>query len=428
MTDICFIYLPHPYLKRPDAQLPMGILMLAAVIKKDGRYSVEVKDYSSYTFADAVIDLPEAKIYGITVTSMEIPDANAFATHIKVKYPESHVVLGGPGTVAPQLIDWEFVNSAVTGEAEITIFNVIENVMNNVTSTNTVYKGEPTINLNDLPFPAREMLEGPIGGDVFAYGKNYVGEGSTAILSSRGCPFNCAFCASPALSYGVRYRSSKSIADEIMSVIKDYGIHQFRFSDDMFPANRNRLIEICDLLGVLGIAWRASIRTNPLDKDMLTVMRDSGCKEISFGAESFDDDVLRLLNKKATVDNNIRALEMTDEVGIDARILVMIGTPGQTKETIEYNKFWISRLPHRIVACTMFVPMPGSDVWYNPDKYGIEILSKDMRDYNFYFFGPDGVNDLKPVIKLKDRPLDEFLAETIQFRQWLLEREDVNRG
>ena len=69
MTDICFIYLPHPYLKRPDAQLPMGILMLAAVIKKDGRYSVEVKNYSSYTTEQAIEDLPEAKIYGITVTS-----------------------------------------------------------------------------------------------------------------------------------------------------------------------------------------------------------------------------------------------------------------------------------------------------------------------------------------------------------------------
>ena len=104
MTDICFIYLPHPYLKRPDAQLPMGILMLAAVVRDDGRYSVEVKNYSSYTVEDAIEDLPEAKIYGITVTSMEIPLANELANGVKKRFPESRVMMGGPGVISYDII------------------------------------------------------------------------------------------------------------------------------------------------------------------------------------------------------------------------------------------------------------------------------------------------------------------------------------
>jgi len=427
MTDICFIYLPHPYLKRPDAQLPMGILMLAAVIKRDGRYSVEVKNYSSYTTEQAIEDLPEAKIYGITVTSMEIPLANEFAGKIKEKYQDVRVAVGGPGTFAGVGdFEWKVINGVVIGEADTYIFDIMNRIINDPRPI--VWEAEPPQNLDELPYPAREMVSGSIGGDVFAYNQNHIGEGSTVILSSRGCPYKCAFCAAPALTSTVRYRSADSVAQEMKHVIERYGIRQFRFSDDMLTSSKRRLLELCEKIGPLGVAWRGSVRVKPLDKEMLTAMKEAGCKELSPGIESFDKDVLALLNKKATVYNNMKALQMADEVGINMRILLMVGTPGQTRLTIKYNKFYIERLPHKIVACTTFVPIPGSDVWYHPEKYNIEILSRDMRDYNFYTFGPHGMNELKPIIKLKDRPLAEFIEETNQFRQWLLEREDVNCG
>lgn len=425
MTDICFIYLPHPYLKRPDAQLPMGILMLAAMIRKDGRYSVEVKNYSSHSMVDAMEDLPEANIYGITLTSMEIPYALEFAGRIKKKYPKARVIVGGAGTVTTDLLETSVIDMVVQGEADYEIARVIEELAYGVEGP---YWCVAPKDLDKLPYPARDMLEGPIGGDVFAYNKRYQGEQSTAILSSRGCPFSCAFCAAPMLAEVVRYRSVDSVVGEMQHVIEEYGIKQFRFSDDLFTFPKRRAMEMCEGIGPLDVAWRVSARVKPLSKEVLQAMKDAGCKELSFGVESFDDNVLSLLHKYATARDNVRALEMCDEVGIGARMLLMIGTPGQTPTTIGLNKKHVDEAPHTIVSCTSFVPIPGSDVWYDPDKYGVEILSRDMRDYNFYFFGPDGVNDLKPVIKLKDRPLDEFVNESKEFRQWLFEREDVNRG
>ena len=429
MTDICFIYLPHPYLKRPDAQLPMGILMLAAVIKQDGRYSVEVKNYSSFTMEQAIGDLPEAKIYGITATSMEIPYANEFAKGIKNKYRKSWVIIGGPCVQTErEYFNFHYVDGIIYGESELDILDIIDVFLNDKKRLETYWFCETPIDMDSLPFPAREMLD-QIGGDVFAYNKNYFPGGSTAILSSRGCPFDCAFCSSPSLNHRwIRYRNPENVVQEITHVISEYGIKQFRFSDDMFTADRKRVFEICELIGPLDIAWRISTRVKPIDIDMLQTMKDAGCKEISFGVESFDNKVLKLLNKKTCLNDNIRALELADKVGIDSRILLMIGTPGQTPRTIRLNKQFIDLLPHTIVACTSFVPLPGSDIWDNPDKYGIEILSRDMRDYNFYFFGADGANELKSVIKLKDRLLDEFMAETQEFREWLFAREDVNKG
>ena len=427
MTDICFIYLPHPYLRRPKAQLPMGILMLAAMIQRDGRYSVIVRNYTAYTLENAIADLSEARIYGITITSMEIPYALEFAEAIKGKYPKAKVIVGGPGTLETDQLQSLFIDMIVAGEADNEICNIMECFFNGGCSLNSCYAIPPD-DLDVLPYPARELLDGPMGGDVFAYNRRYEGDQSTVILSSRGCPYSCAFCAAPALASTVRYRSVDSVIGEMRYVIAKYGIRQFRFSDDLFTANKQRVLDMCKEIKWLDVAWRVSARVNPLDYDMLVAMKEAGCKELSFGIESFDDDVLSLLSKRATADDNVRALQLCDEVGMGARMLLMVGTPGQTPETIRLNKYYISKVPHTIVSCTAFVPIPGSDVWRDPDKYGVEILSRDMRDYNFYFFGPDGMTDMKPVIKLKDRPLDEFVHESTEFRQWLFERGDVNRG
>jgi len=404
----------------------MGLLMMAAVIERSD-YDVEVKNYSSATKKEAIADLPEARVYGITITSMEIPYALEFARAIKKKYRKAKVIVGGPGTVTPELLifDRTPIDLIVQGEADYEVLNILQNAQ---MFRGGIYPCTPPENLDELPYPARYMIRGKMGGDVFAYGKRYHGDESTVILSSRGCPFNCAFCAAPMLTSTVRYRSVESVAGEMRHVIDEYNIMQFRFSDDLFTVPRERAIKMCEAIGPLDVAWRVSARVKPLDKELLKIMKDAGCKELSFGIESFDDDVLRLLNKRATVNDNIRALNFAEDVGIGARILLMVGTPGQTPETIRLNKMYVEALPHTIVACTSFVPIPGSDVWYNPDKYGVEILSRDMKDYNFYFFGPDGVNDLKPVIKLKDRPLKEFIEESKGFRQWLFERKDVNRG
>ena len=121
-------------------------------------------------------------------------------------------------------------------------------------------------------------------------------------------------------------------------------------------------------------------------------------------------------------------LEIAKEVGMTTRVLFMIRTPGQTKNTVATNIRWLKRVPYDIIACTSFVPIPGSDIWINPDRYNIEILNRNLDDYNFYFFGKSGENELKDIIKIKDRPLDEFNAESKEFRDYLKETGKLNQG
>jgi radical SAM superfamily enzyme YgiQ (UPF0313 family) len=428
MLNVCLIYLPKPYLKQPDAQQPLGLLYIAASILREGR-SVIVKNYTSFSYPDLIADLPQSLIFGITATSLEIPEVNRVSKLIKIKYPESKIIIGGPGTCASEYIDFDYIDSIVVGEGEEVIKEIMLDV--DINRLKSFYPGNQLgnqININKIPFPSRHLLKKQ-GGNIFAFDKNYKGTESAVILFSRGCPYQCAFCSAPKLNNNkVRYRNPGLVAEEIQQIIYDYGIYQFRFSDDMFTLSKKRVIELCDKIGKLGIFWRVSCRTNPIDEEMLQIMYDAGCKELSFGVESFDDNVLIGLKKNATAKDNIQAIDLAKKIGFTTRILFMIRTPFQTEATIQINKHYIERLPFDIIACTAFIPIPGCDIWYHPEKYDIEILDRDLDKYNFYMYDQNGRRKIEPIIKIKNRSLEDFHKESEDFRDWIEEIGKVNKG
>lgn len=430
---VCLIYLPHPYLVEPDAQAPLGLLYIASCLEKTN-HEVILRNYSSYTDEEAINDLPEADVYGITVTALELIQANDFGKKIKQKFPNSKIILGGAGTFSDEYVDFNVIDSILKGEGEYTFQFMLDEVKNK--KLEKIYYGSTVEHLDLLPFPARHLMKDKQGGYIFAQRRTYdktfsiefKNRGTTTILTSRGCPFKCAFCSAPSLNYKMRFRSPENVYEEIKYVLEKFKIKQFRFSDEMFTANKQHVLKLCELIKPLGIVWRISARVKPLDMQTLQAMKKAGCVEISFGIESFDDDVLRMLNKKATAQDNADALLMAKEVGLTTRALFMIRTPGQTKNTVRKNIERLKTVPYDTIAVTSFVPLPGSDIWNNPDKYNIEILNRDLQDYNFYFYGSEGKNELKDIIKIKDRSLEEFNEESEYFREWIENEGKVNKG
>jgi len=116
--------------------------------------------------------------------------------------------------------------------------------------------------------------------------------------------------------------------------------------------------------------------------------------------------------------------------GLTVRLLFMIATPGQTPSTLVCNKHYLEMYDdyYDIIACTTFIPIPGCDIWYHPEKYGVEILNRNLDDYNFYFFSNGKENPLKDVIKIKSRTQAEFNKESEMFRRYLLTTGKVNTG
>lgn len=424
MLDVTFIYLPHYYLREPEAQLPLGILYLAAVCER-AQLSVKVENQSSFaTLWDAVNALPESKVFAITVTSLEVPIANDMAYLIRARFPAARIIVGGPGIVKGDISFTPDINTYVVGEAEGCIVSLVK-----FGSADRVVYGVPERMLDTLPFPARHLITSKkLGGDIFAFGATYDGSHqSTTIISSRGCPHECAFCCEPSAA-AVRFRSVKNILIEVDELIERYNIRQFRFSDDSFTTNKRFVLELCEGLGTRNVAWRVSCRVKPMDLGMVSTMVRAGCKEFSLGVESFDDNVLTVLNKKTTAQDNANAIELINKAGGKSRVLFMIRTPGQTLRTVDINISWLSRLPYDIIACTTFVPLPGSAVWRNPAQYGIKIVDTNLTNYNFYFYSTRGENKIGHLIEYLDQDTKAIEEDSQRFRDWLKTSGKLNKG
>ena len=240
---ICLINPPHPYLKQPYSQAPLGLMYIASALRTKNT-DVCITDLSGQKY-DEEFDIPFADIYGITGTVVDRMPCEVVAKTLKKKYPKCKVIVGGPLSLSKDQLDKTVIDSVVIGEGERIIFDIIDDYPN----MKDTYTAERITDLDSLVFPARDMMEHN-GGNIFAYNKNYSDGGSTVFISSRGCPYNCSFCASPGIWHrNVTFRSSENVLAEVDEIVEKYNIKQLRFSDDTFTLKRDRLFKICKGLG-----------------------------------------------------------------------------------------------------------------------------------------------------------------------------------
>lgn len=417
---LCCIAAPHPYLVNPEAQAPLGLLYVAAAARELGGSDVSFVDLRAKQPEDggwfAALELPEADIYGITGTCLDVRMVNMVARSIKAKDRGARVIVGGPLSLSRELIDPD-VDAVVHGEGEYAILDVF----NDWPRLRRDYFADRITELDKLPMPARDLLEGHLGGGVFAGGKEYFAGGSTVLSTSRGCPSACHFCASVNIwKRRVYYRSAASVSDEIDHVVDRYGVRQLRFSDDNLTCNRPRLEELCGILKGREIAWRCSIRVKPNDIEMFRMMKAAGCTEVCFGVESGDDHVLHSLNKGTSVKANREAVENAHAAGLAVRLLMMCGCPGETDKTVARNIEFLESIEGKYdaLALTNFTPLPGTRVASHPDECGCEILNDDIDNFNVVFYGPDGERKWENLVRPVGLTVEQLSANKERMREY----------
>jgi anaerobic magnesium-protoporphyrin IX monomethyl ester cyclase len=404
---VALIYPPHPYLIRPYSQAPLGLAYLGAVLRKNG-ITVDIFNLSGEPTNTALDKLPtDYDLYGFTATSVDYKVCEHLAGLIKKRNPQARVVLGGAhATVAPEMVSPLHFDSYVIGEGEIAVLKMVQDIHNG--SIKPFYKEDRLTDLDTLPYPARDLFDN-VGEGVFAFGKNFTETGlSTTIMASRGCPFNCFYCASKPVWRGkVTYRSIESVLAEAKMLVDNFGIRQLRFTDDTLNLSRERLHSLCKGLGKLGVVWRCSVRAGLSTYDDFKLMHDSGCMEISPGIESGDQRVLTFLNKKATVKDNINLVTWAMKAGINTRILLMSGTPGEHIDSPERTKEFLDAIDYHIVSLTFFRPVPGSPIWINPEKFDCKILDRNINNYSFYSWrkNADGIPERTPIASVIETKL-----------------------
>jgi len=161
---------------------------------------------------------------------------------------------------------------------------------------------------------------------------------------------------------------------------------------------------------------------------MLMHMESAGCREISIGIESADQEVLDALKKKTTTEDGWKALHVAREVGLVTRALMLIGTPGERPETLRYNLKFLLDAPYDMVCLTIFVPFPGCDIWLHPEAYRCDIVNRDLSTYNLYYYDSSGVRTVKPYVKLWDYDYESMTNNMDLMRRAALGLGGLNRG
>lgn len=420
---VCLINPPHPYLRQPRAQAPLGLLYIAAALR-EASVPVTLVDLSAHKYTED-FELPDAEVYGLTGTVLDRRPCMVVTEHIRRWFPTAKVVIGGPITLTPEYLGVP-VDAMVKGEGEREILRVLLDYP----ELKPVYQAERILDLDSLPFPARDMVP-VIGGNVFAFNKNYLPGGSTVIITSRGCPYNCAFCASPGIwNRRVIFRNVANVLAEVADVIERFGVRQLRFSDDTLTLKRRRLSELCAGLKQRDVVWRASIRVVPNSLEMFQEMYDGGCREVSFGVESADDNVLRVLRKGVTAEDNRTAILNAKRAGMVVRILFMTGTPGETAATTDTNIRFLEEMKdsYDTVALTNFIPIPGSAIVSAPEDFDCDVVCDDVDRFNFYMWGPEGLNEWEEFIRLHHLDPDVLKDNKERLRQYVVQSGKSNTG
>lgn len=427
---IVFVETPSPWLVRRDMHIPLGPLYLATILKGEG-YDVR---FARPENKEDFINFKDADIICMSGTTLEYPMNVECAKWIKQYLPRTKIFIGGSHVTAmyQDVANTNLFDAICVGEGESVIINMIKDA-NKGELKNIYFSNGFVKNLDSIPFPDRTLIEGDYGRNIFVGRKSYNSKGSESLITSRGCSYKCAFCASHSMWNGkTRYRSIFNIVSEIKEIIESTGIRQFGIWDDNMTLNRRRCLNLCDQFKKLGIIWRCLVRADQLDSEICEALVAAGCKEIWPGIESGDQRVLDYLDKRANVENMLIGCRNAKRAGLKIKALFMIGTPGELADTPEINRDYISRLDFDMITLSTFTPLPGSPIWNDPDKYNCEILSTDFRKYNQYYWvmknGKKVEKEYEPMIHNKILTITQMKNNIERMKAYIEETGKYNKG
>jgi anaerobic magnesium-protoporphyrin IX monomethyl ester cyclase len=333
----------------------LGILYIAAVLEQDGvEVQVVPADVLMMSFEEIgkIITDEKPDIVGITVTTENRFDAFELAKLSKQIRPQALTVIGGPHcthTADDTLKHLPYVDVVVRNEGEETMSELCKALqadgdLSKVTGIsyhdsegNTVHN--PTRiyikDLNDLPYPARHLV--PL--DKYNFQMDVPGMGmipASSVITSRGCPFSCTFCATPG-NWGrkVRAHSPEYVLDEIQFCIDKYGAKAIWFYDDIFNFNPKRVNEICDLIlkRKMDFKWFCEIRVDVMTKPLLEKMASAGLFHLGFGVEAGSERVRKqIIDKKLDLDQARNVVNWSNEVGVVPNPFFIFSHPTETWE------------------------------------------------------------------------------------------------
>lgn len=378
---------------------PLGLASLAAQLRQRNIES-RIFDCTFQTFATVKKALIAYQPDIVGISSMILLSRNTFrfAELVRARLPEALLVVGGPmPTLYPERYSGPF-DLVFKGEADLSFPNFCQDYFTQKLGRKTLYKLDLSAypglyghNLDlvvDNPiihYSAQEMRGFPIpdrdGFDHASYQQTWLekdGTKTTSIMVTLGCPFDCDFCSRPVFGHVYRKRDLDTVFEEIEQ-IRQLGYDHLWIADDNFTLNLSLLRRFCQRMIGQKMNWSCLSRSTGITAEIARLMKEAGCQKVYLGLETGSDETLDLMNKKATLEDGIKAVHCFRQAGIQVAAFFIVGYPGETTASIEQTFKFVLSLPLDEISFNVPFPLPGSNLF---DRVSGIDPQKDWRQEN----------------------------------------------
>jgi radical SAM superfamily enzyme YgiQ (UPF0313 family) len=400
---------------------PLGLMYLASFVERATEHEIRICDMNVGDPLLAILMRYKPQVIGITTTTLTLYDALQVAKTVKEVNRDIITIMGGPhcGIYPQETASFSEIDYVIQGEGELPFLRVLNGIPSKIADVEIVE------DLDTLPMPARHLI------DIHKYHSVLNKKPVTSILTSRGCPYQCQFCYQPHYGKRWRARSAENVVEEMAQIAK-MGIGEIEIMDDTFTFNRDRVMEICDILihyganRIWSVDWDIRTRVDKVDLEMLQKMKLAGCKRINYGIESFNRETLKTLRKGFETYQIFEAIRWTKEVGIETQAYLMLGSPNETFPQMKHTIYCTNQTNPDYAYYSLTSPMPGTamyeqglkeerylDYWrefaLNPSPdFKMKIWREDIRNemiqimeqgYKSFYFRPSYV--MRQIIRVK---------------------------
>jgi len=360
-------------------QPPIGLALIASVIEREG-YQVTILDANAMSLHPQDINpmVTGADVIGLTAMTPTISTAMSIAHYLQQANPDLTIILGGAhATLLPNetLATTHEIDIIVRGEGEETIIELLHALedkqpLGNISGISYRANGKvistaartTNIDMDSLPFPAYHLLPWrrykphPPHGLALPF---------ASIVTSRGCPYHCAYCSKPVFGSKFRAQSPERVVEQVVYLQEKFGVKEVAFYDDVFTLDKKRAHAIAEAIIRKGIKifWTCEARVNLVDKDLLSHMKRAGCYAIAYGIESASPEILKTLHKDVTLEQVEEAVRNSREACLQVIGYLMLGSPGETPETIRQTIEFAKKLKIDFAQFSVTTPFPATELY-----------------------------------------------------------------
>lgn len=405
MLRIALVQTYHPYTQFTHVH-PLGIMMIAAQARKAGFADVRILDMKveGWTPERCVDELVAAKpdVVGLSAMTYEAGCLHAVARELSRRLPGAVVVAGGPhpSVAADDVLADETVDFVVRGEGEFTFAELLQGLDQGRNDWSAceglswrhagaiVHNPDraPPPRLDDMPFPAWDLVDHakyhtvPRGGVIYAH-KEFA-----TMFSSRACPWRCTYCHN---SYGktFRERSAENVLAEIDLLVKDYGVKEIVFMDDIFNFRPERAKKIAR--GIIERGYKLALtfpngfRGDILDEELVLLLKRAGMYRCMVAVESASPRIQKVMKKNLKIEKVEKIVDFIAQQGVMVHGAFMLGFPTETEDEMRETIEWAARSSFHTAAFFRVIPFKGTELFKQIEHAGYD-LPKDWSAYEPY--------------------------------------------